>query len=67
MKRQENRAPEAKAATGQAQDVAECFDEFMEAFEAFRETNDERLEQVETQVSEDVVTVEKMNRINKAL
>jgi HK97 family phage major capsid protein len=67
MKRQEIRAPEAKAATGQAQDVAECFDEFMEAFEAFKETNDERLAQVETQVSEDVVTVEKMNRINKAL
>jgi len=61
------RAPEAKAATGNAQDVAECFDEFMEAFEAFKETNDERLAQVENQVSEDVVTVEKMNRINKAL
>jgi HK97 family phage major capsid protein len=67
MKTQTNRAPEAKAATGQAQDVAECFDEFMEAFEAFKETNDERLAQVENQVSEDVVTVEKMNRINKAL
>lgn len=64
---QNNRAPEAKAATGNAQDVAECFDEFMEAFEAFKETNDERLAQVENQVSEDVVTVEKMNRINKAL
>jgi len=61
------RAPEAKAATGEAQDVAECFDEFMEAFEAFRETNDERLTQVESQMGEDVVTVEKMNRINKAL
>lgn len=67
MKLQNSRAPEAKAATGQAQDMAECFDEFMEAFEAFKETNDERLEQVETQVSEDVVTVEKMNRINKAM
>ena len=67
MKNQINRSPEAKAATGQAQDVAECFDEFMEAFEAFKETNDERLVQVENQISEDVVTVEKMNRINKAL
>lgn len=67
MKTEQNRAPEAKAATGQAQDVAECFDEFMEAFEAFKETNDERLAQVETQVSEDVITVEKMNRINKAM
>lgn len=61
------RAPEAKAATGEAQDVAECFDEFMEAFEAFRETNDERLAQVESQMGEDVITVEKMNRINKTL
>jgi len=67
MKTNFNRAPEAKAATGEAQDVAECFEEFMEAFEAFKETNDERLEQVETRVSADVVTVEKMNRINKAI
>lgn len=61
------RAPEAKAATGQAQDVAECFEEFMEAFEAFKETNDERIEQVENRVTADTVTVEKMNRISKAL
>jgi len=67
MKTNLKRAPEAKAATGEAQDVAECFDEFMEAFEAFRETNDERIAQVENQMGEDVVTVEKMNRINKAL
>lgn len=39
----------------------------MIAFEAFRETNDERLAQVETRVGADVVTVEKMNRINTAL
>ena len=67
MKTQNSRAPEVKAATGHAQDVAECFDEFMEAFEAFKQTNDERLAQLENQVSEDVVTVEKMNRINKAM
>lgn len=61
------RAPEAKGATGEAQSVAEAFDEFMEAFEAFREANDERIAQVESQVGEDVVTVEKMNRINRKL
>lgn len=61
------RAPEAKAMTGNPQEVAEAFDEFMQAFEAFKEANDERLAQIETQVSEDVVTVEKMNRINRAL
>ncbi len=67
MKTQLKRAPEAKAATGDAQDVAQAFDEFMQAFEAFKDTNDERLAQIENQVSEDVVTVEKMNRINRTL
>jgi len=64
---QTQRAPEAKAATGEAQGVAEAFDEFMQAFEAFREANDERIAQIEDQVGEDVVTVEKMNRINRTL
>jgi len=61
------RAPEAKAAMGEAQDVAEAFEEFMESFEAFKQANDERLAQVESQMGPDVVTVEKMNRINAAL
>ena len=61
------RPPEIKAVTGDAQSVAEAFEEFMEAFEAFKETNDERLAQVEARMGEDVVTVEKMNRINHAL
>lgn len=52
---------------GTATDVAEAFDDFMSAFEAFREANDERLAQIETQVSADVVTEEKMNRINRAV
>lgn len=67
MNNELNRAPEAKAAMGDAQSVAECFDEFMEAFEAFKEANDERLAEVESRVGEDVVTVEKMNRINRKL
>ena len=61
------RAPETKSATQEAQTVAEAFEEFMEAFEAFKQANDERLAQVESQVTADVVTVEKMNRINRAL
>lgn len=48
-------------------EVVEAFDEFMQAFEAFKETNDERLAQIERQVSTDVVTEEKMSRINRAL
>ena len=67
MTNQMIRVPETKAATGDAQSVAESFDEFMEAFEAFKDANDERLSQVESQIREDVVTVEKMNRINRKL
>ncbi len=52
---------------GSAMDVAEGFDEFMRAFEAFKETNDERLAQVEKSLGGDVVTVEKLDRINAAL
>ena len=37
-------APEIKAVPDT---VASAFDEFMEAFEAFRETNDQRLAEVE--------------------
>ncbi|MEO1198088.1 MAG: phage major capsid protein [Pseudomonadota bacterium] len=48
-------------------DVVDAFDDFMQAFEAFKEVNDERLTQIEDRVSADVVTVEKMNRINRAL
>lgn len=67
MMERSNSAPETKAELGDAQSVAESFEEFMEAFEAFKEANDERLAQVEAQVSEDVVTVEKMNRISRKL
>ena len=59
---------ETKAA-GEASgtDVALAFDDFMMAFEAFKETNDERLSQIEDRVSADVLTSEKLERINKAL
>ena len=41
--------------------------DFLNAFEAFKDANDERLEQIEKRMSADVVTVEKVERINKAL
>ncbi len=56
---------EDKAAPGT--DVAGAFDEFMHAFEEFKSTNDERLEQVEKRVSADVVTEEKLARLNKTM
>ena len=57
----------AQPVSSPAQDVAEAFDEFMVAFEAFRQANDERLAQVESSIGADTVTTEKMNRINTAL
>ena len=53
--------------SGDAQEVAEAFDEFMSAFDAFKQTNDERLAQIESRVSPDVITTEKMERINRSL
>ena len=40
-------APEVKASTNSAGDVQEAFDDFMGGFEAFRETNDDRLNQID--------------------
>lgn len=54
-------APEKKA-TGN--EVASAFDEFMHAFESYKETNDRRLSEMEARVGEDVVTTEKMGRIS---
>ncbi|YBV98118.1 phage major capsid protein [Phyllobacteriaceae bacterium JZ32] len=71
MQETTNTAPEKKGveikALGNAQDVAEAFDEFMTAFEAFKQANDERLEQIEKRVGPDVLTVEKVDRINRSL
>ena len=60
----EKAAPETKAVP---ETVASAFDEFMEAFEAFREVNDQRLTDMERKLSPDALTVEKMERINRAV
>lgn len=57
-------APEIKAVP---ETVTAAFDDFMEAFEAFRETNDRRLSEMERRLSPDTVTVEKMERIDRAI
>jgi HK97 family phage major capsid protein len=66
MTTSENRAPEIKAVPPGG-DLTEAFGEFMGAFSAFREANDERLERLEKRMSADVVTEEKVNRISDAL
>lgn len=67
------RAPERKntpivaQASSHAQDVAEAFDDFMSAFESFKQANDERLRQLETTLGEDPLTADKVDRINQAV
>ncbi len=57
-------APENKAASAQ---TVGLFDDFNATFHAFRETNDERLAQIEQRLTADVLTDEKLNRIDRAL
>ncbi len=59
------RAPEVKTAQDQG-DVTAAFEEFMTSFEAFKEANDEKLSQLERRGA-DPVTVEKVERISRAL
>jgi len=55
---------ETKSAAG---DIAIAIDDMNRAFAAFRETNDSRLDQIETRLSADVLTEEKLTRIDRAL
>lgn len=48
-------------------EIAEAFDDFMRAFEEFKDTNDIRLSEIEHKVSADIVTEEKLDRINEAV
>ncbi len=57
-------APEAKAHLGQA---GEAFHELRSTFEAFRDTNDQRLAEMEQRSSSDVLLDEKLARIDTAL
>ncbi|MEQ9245634.1 MAG: phage major capsid protein [Nitratireductor sp.] len=59
------RAPEVKSALDEG-DVTGAFHEFMNAFETFKQANNEKLKQLETR-SADVVTVDKVERISQAL
>ena len=57
-------APETKA---MGDDVTGAFDEFMHAFDAFKDANDDRLGQLEKRMSADVLTTEKVDRISRAM
>ncbi|HUS97219.1 MAG TPA: phage major capsid protein [Hyphomicrobiaceae bacterium] len=44
-----------------------AFEEFMQAFDEFKQTNDRRMAEVERKMSADVVTTDKLSRIDRAL
>jgi HK97 family phage major capsid protein len=50
-----------------ADDAALAFEDFSRAFHAFRDTNDDRLRQIERRLSADAVTEEKLARIDRSL
>lgn len=60
----ETKTVETKA-TGN--EVANAFEDFMRAFESYKETNDERLAKVEQRIDADVLTTQKMDRISSAM
>lgn len=55
---------ETKSAGGE---TARAFDEFLESFEAFKDTNDRRLAEIEQRGAADVLTAEKLARIEETL
>lgn len=55
---------ETKGAGGE---TARAFEEFIEAFEAFKETNDQRLAEIEQRGASDALVAEKLARIEDTL
>ncbi|MEM7619805.1 MAG: phage major capsid protein [Pseudomonadota bacterium] len=53
--------------TAHSEYLTEAFDDFMRTFEAFKDTNDQRLNEIERHMSADVITNEKLERINTAI
>lgn len=58
--------PEIKGVTA-SPELSAAFADFMGAFEVFKETNDRRLEEIEKKSASDVVTGDKLTRIDDAL
>jgi HK97 family phage major capsid protein len=58
---------ENKAARPLSHDADDTQDHLLRAFEAFKETNDQRLDEIERRMSADVVTADKLDRINRSL
>jgi predicted phage gp36 major capsid-like protein len=58
--------PEQKGVTD-SPELAAAFADFMGAFEIFKDTNDRRIDEIERKSAEDVLTREKLARIDTAL
>lgn len=58
---------ETKSLSGDYLDLKDAFGEFMSTFEAFKESNDEKLAEMERRFGADVVTTEKVERISQTL
>jgi HK97 family phage major capsid protein len=61
------KTPEVETKMAQGPEITAAFDDFMRAFDSFKQANDERLTQLETRMGSDVVTEEKVDRINDAI
>ncbi|VAV95987.1 Gene Transfer Agent capsid protein; Phage major capsid protein [hydrothermal vent metagenome] len=57
----------AGAGTPSSADINTAMDEFLCAFDDFKNANDQRLEEIEKRMSADVLTTSKVERINAAL
>ncbi|WP_029619244.1 phage major capsid protein [Pseudorhizobium marinum] len=64
ISREVKAAPEVKAVP---ETVTAAFEDFIEAFEAFKDVNDRRLGEIEQKLTADVVTRDKMDRVNRAM
>ena len=62
-------APEMKGVGegASAFELKDAFEDFLGAFEAFKEANDGRIDEMERKLSADVVTEDKVARISQAL
>ncbi|MBU4530163.1 MAG: phage major capsid protein [Hoeflea sp.] len=58
------RAPETKSVDA---DISAAFEDFMSAFEHYKQTNEQRLDEIERRGGADVLIEEKMARIDQAL
>ena len=58
---------DTRAESATSPDLTEAFEEFMVAFEAFKSTNDTRLEDLEAKGAGDVLLDEKLDRLNATL